>query len=114
MGYMTTLTILNDCMDQIKKNPEQFVEGIFEQYYQGGVVSVGNCANPVEVMSTHHADDYRLYVSGGNATIDINPWNPETKRLMDGASFQRDYVISCVKRAKRMIEMFEDEYSVVE
>lgn len=28
MGYMTTITILNDAFDQIKNNPNEFIEQI--------------------------------------------------------------------------------------
>lgn len=28
MGYMTTITILNDGFDQIKENPKEFVDAI--------------------------------------------------------------------------------------
>lgn len=72
MGYMTTITILNDGFDQIKQNPERFVENI--QLGMNGIntwrkrerkintYSVGNHCNPMEVAQSHHADEARLYL----------------------------------------------------
>jgi hypothetical protein len=73
MGYMTTITILNDAWDTIKRNPEQFLNNISSgmngitydrQYGQNRINSypVGNHCNPMEVAESHHADNARLYL----------------------------------------------------
>ena len=77
MGYMTTVTFLNDCWDQIKKNPEEFVDNInmgmdgidiFDRRKRKSIVNygIGNCCNGIDVAQSHHADDFRLYLVGQN------------------------------------------------
>jgi len=78
MGYMTTITILNDAWSTIKEHPEEFIENIDQgmnglsyfngRYYRKHINSygVGNHCNPMEVAQSHHADDVRLYLVGQN------------------------------------------------
>ena len=78
MGYMTTLTFLNDGFDQIEEYPEQFINaiklgmyGINKHIKNTGrkfitTHSIGYYGNSVEVAKSHHADDYRLYLVGRN------------------------------------------------
>lgn len=83
MGYNTTVLILNDALDQIRKNPEQFTEGIYQQILTGeeGGVSVGNHCNPVHVMKTQHADVPRLYWTGMNSIMEFTPEYAENRGL---------------------------------
>ena len=78
MGYMTTITFLNDGFDQIEKYPEQFIEAIKLGIY--GIDkhnkntskkfitthSIGYHGNLVDVAQSHHVDDFRLYLVGQN------------------------------------------------
>jgi len=78
MGYMTTITFLNDGFDQIEKYPEQFIEAIklgmygIDKYNRNSnrkfitTHGIGYHGNLVEVAKSHHADDYRLYLVGRN------------------------------------------------
>ena len=78
MGYMTTVTFLNDGFDQIEENPKQFVDaiklgmyGIDKHIKSTGrkfitTHGIGFHGNLVEVAKSHHADDYRLYLVGRN------------------------------------------------
>ncbi|QHW35812.1 hypothetical protein GZH47_33510 (plasmid) [Paenibacillus rhizovicinus] len=79
MGYMTTITILNDAFDQIEKHPVEFVESI--KLGMNGIdkfgarnkeisnFGIGNYANPIDVARAHHADDPRLYLAFQNMTV---------------------------------------------
>jgi len=78
MGYMTTVTFLNDGFDQIEEYPEQFIKAIKLGMY--GIDkhnkntnrkfitthSIGFHSSLVDVAKSHHADDYRLYLVGRN------------------------------------------------
>jgi len=81
MGFMTTLTFLNDGFDQIEKYPEQFIDAIKLGMY--GIDKnirnnsntgrkfitthgIGYHGNLVEIAKSHHADDFRLYLVGRN------------------------------------------------
>ena len=78
MGYMITLTFLNDGFDQIEEHPEQFIDAIKLGMYginkhNGNsnrkfitTHSIGFHSSLVEVAKSHHADDFRLYLVGRN------------------------------------------------
>lgn len=82
MGYMTTITILNDALDQIKKYPKEFVDNVLNGV--NGIdkfgkrenklinsYGVGNYANPIEVAKSHHADESRLYLVYQNMMVSL-------------------------------------------
>lgn len=81
MGFNTTINILNDGLDQLRKHPEEFVESIMEKYNDGGTVGVGNHVNMVEVMQSRHADEFCLYVVHHNSIVRLNPFDQRTKRI---------------------------------
>jgi len=56
MGFNTTVLILNDALDELKKHPEEFVKKLTLMAQSGevGSFSVGNHANPVQVVSVEH------------------------------------------------------------
>jgi len=78
MGYMTTVTFLNDGFDQIEEYPKQFIEAIklgmygIDKHNRNSsrkfitTHGIGYHGNLVEVAQSHHADDYRLYLVGRN------------------------------------------------
>ena len=76
MGYNTTILVLNDALDVIEKDPE-FGKKLCDVIRKVGNgrngpinVPVGNHANPVTVIETHHADQTALIAVGGNnATV---------------------------------------------
>jgi hypothetical protein len=76
MGHNTTILVLNDALDVIEKDPE-FGKKLCDAIRKVGNgrrgpinVPVGNHANPVTVIETHHADQTALIAVGGNnATV---------------------------------------------
>ena len=111
MGYMTTLTFLNDGFDQIEKYPEQFIDAIKLGMY--GIDKhnkntsrkfitthgVGYHGNLVEVAKSHHADDYRLYLVGRNTMTTFGYANE-----IDDIKYRKELV----GMAKRIIEEEEE------
>jgi len=80
MGYMTTITFLNDAEDQIMKNPDQLVQnirmamlGITE--HTGREMGVGNHANCMKALPTHHADTPQLMLAYQNMTVAFGYYN---------------------------------------
>jgi hypothetical protein len=69
MGYMTTITILNDDWHDMEKNPKKMIEnislgmngvGMFNEHDNKHIHSyMGNC---LQVATSHHADQPRLYL----------------------------------------------------
>lgn len=73
MGYNTQVLILNDALDVIRKNPEGFVEGLYQAILVGSRegrdhidIGVSGYANAASVIPTAHADTTRVLVSHGN------------------------------------------------
>lgn len=81
MGYMTTVTFLNDGWSNIKADPIGFVEkvnlgmhGISEDNKRDkniNTYSLGNHAGKIDVLASHHADDPRLLLIYQNAMTAI-------------------------------------------
>jgi len=82
MGYNTTVVVLNDALDQLEKDPDfgkKLAAGIRKAVFgKPVIVSVGNHANPVEVIETHHADMTSVVAVGGNCGNNLGTvlgWN---------------------------------------
>jgi hypothetical protein len=85
MGFMTTITILNDAFDQIQKDPEEFVDqiqkglnGITDFGDRGRNINtygIGNYCNPIIISKSQHADVDRLYLVGGNMMTELGYFN---------------------------------------
>lgn len=119
MGYMTTINILNDGFDQIEKHPEKFIEVIKEgmnghRRFLGSVeqnninsFGIGNHANVVQVVKSHHADDPRMFIAFQNS-FDIVGWGNDSthlehrKRLLKIAK-------DMIKREAEEIKRLEEE-----
>ncbi len=90
MGYMTSICILNDGWDLIKKNPDEFLDAI-----QKGMVtfndkavsyhSIKNFSSPVMVSRSKHADIPQLHLAHMNSMISLNDPMDYTK---NSTSFQ--------------------------
>jgi hypothetical protein len=104
MGFMTTLTILNDGFDQIQKHPEDFVTGIRENMNDGGGFGVGNHANCVEVMRSSHADYFRLFATQYNSTVELSPYSRHTQEV---AQRIPDTIRSWVHAARAELDALE-------
>ena len=71
MGFNSSIMIMNDGLDQIEKNPEQFAEQVKKLICEGDPgqqVGVGNHANCLELISCHHADMTSVSAVGGNCS----------------------------------------------
>lgn len=117
MGYMTTITILNDGFSQIKNSPAEFVEKIDEgmdgikrflgSYERNNINSygVGNHCNNVLVAKSNHADDPRLFISYQNS-MDIIGWGNDSRDIKHRKRL--------LKIAKDMIKFEEQEIKKLE
>lgn len=75
MGYLTTLTIYNDGIDQLK-DPEKAIKFCRDVYdaalsHETREIAVGNFVNMVEVQRSRHADDHAVYVHAGNCLFNV-------------------------------------------
>ena len=87
MGYLTTFTIYNDGIDQIKVNSDKFCEKLYQTALSSldGEKTFGHGyhGNLVNVQKTRHADDHTCYVHMGNTVTEMNPYSKTTKNLME-------------------------------
>lgn len=67
MGFMTTVGILNDRLDEIERNPVEFVNGIIKAIVHG--VYTYHVVGQTTVMKTHHADSAEVIYAGKNCWV---------------------------------------------
>lgn len=111
MGYNTAILILNDHLHVLESHPEQFVEKLSRQIskQEEDSISVGNVANPVQVMKTEHADVFRLYSSYGNSMTDLSPYNYKLIDECKNNPFIKMIILGQIKQAKKQLKDLEKE-----
>lgn len=94
MGMNTTILIRNDGLGELERHPDDFVRALngMIQSFQEGDISVGQHANPVQVMRTQHADVFRLYATHGNSIVELSKWSEATKELASGTDYERKFL----------------------
>lgn len=78
MGYQTIICILNDALDEIENNKEEFIDKLingiksyhYDSSYFNPTISTGNHANVAKIITQHHASDIEVLISGFN-TVEI-------------------------------------------
>lgn len=93
MGYMTTITILNDAFNQIQKHPKQFVDNIAtgmngvdgyrDRSKRVNTFNLGNHCNPMQVAEAHHADDFKVYLTFQNLMVEYGYGGSRDIRNLD-------------------------------
>lgn len=113
MGYMTTVTILNDGFHGIEEQPDKFVETIRDAMngcHNGfsdrcGVYTyyVGNAGNNVQLSPSYHADNTKLYLCGQNLMSDLSKiCGIESKRDIE-------FQLSRIEQARAVLDYTEKE-----
>jgi hypothetical protein len=78
MGYNTAAIILNDGMDQLKKDPDtgkKIHDGILMTMQGPQTIPLGNHCNPVMLLPSRHADEDQIVIVGGNYIRTVcNAW----------------------------------------
>ena len=72
MGNQSVVIIRNDAIGEIRRNPEQFVNGLLDAIervagneHKGVDFGCGYHANPARVVAVHHSDTTVIVDSGG-------------------------------------------------
>ncbi len=110
MGDLTTFTIYNDALDQIRKYPQQFVDNICKaaETGVGGELPIGCHVNAIRVQRTRHSSEHTVYVLSGNTVAELDTNSPETKRIMKDAP---DYFKNMVEQMERTAAQLRQMYS---
>lgn len=83
MGFLTTVTIRNDGLDQIEKHPEEFMENLLNAIREnkGEEIPCGNHCNVAIVQKSRHADDWALYVHAGNTVTHMSAFSEDSEHF---------------------------------
>ena len=119
MGFNSTVFILNDHLGDIRRNPQRFVDEVYHAILSHGRVP-DYIVGQTTVMQTAHADVHRLYMSHGNAMIDLSfPYSAKQELLKDGGdrdrlAFMIDYYRDQMKFAKSILRDCDKQLKMLE
>jgi|SRR5882757_4404735 len=101
MGFMTEISILNDRWHEIRKEPEKFVEQIYESSLSFGRYP-SHIIGQTTVAKTHHADTLCVFYARGNSFFETYPeQNFDLNRLQ--------YHLKSIKSIKQYLKICETE-----
>lgn len=119
MGYLTTITLLNDASDQYDKHPDRLVEIVHDaitnhKCIRNGGKSyeehIGNHCNAITVQRSRHADDHTTYVHMGNCVTEMSPWSADTKDLMERLPDVFDQYVSYMDQQVKALKKMKKEH----
>jgi len=87
MGYLTTVTVYNDGIHDLREHAQEFADQLCaaaaHSYADRSVdIKIGSFCNFAKVQKPRHADDHTVYVHAGNTVCEMNINSEETRRLM--------------------------------
>lgn len=84
MGNLTTFTILNDGIDAVLRNSDDFCKNLYEHALSGEtcVFSHEEQGGLVRVQRSRHANDHTVYVHMGGTLCEMHPCSKDTERLV--------------------------------
>jgi hypothetical protein len=109
MGYLTTITISNDRLNEFEQNPLEFAKTIFDGIRQANdKQKMANLhGNYIKVQHSRHADDVTVYVHYGNTALNLNPYSKDLEALIENMPIVAIEFIKAaediVKRAKKKL-----------
>lgn len=111
MGYLTTITIYNDGLDEIEKHPAEFAKIVYDacsgtltRYGRAVQVGLGSHSNLITVQPPKHADNVQMYMHIGNCLFNANGYSNDFQDMVEkNPKFAKEIV----ERAKQMIEESE-------
>ena len=115
MGQLTTITIYNDALGEFEKHPKEFAEAIFKGINEANLKGVetsipfGAYANYISIQPSRHADNFTIYIHGGNSIFNLNPYEKEFKKLVEwNPKLAKEYIDSAMKMLKNCREELSD------
>lgn len=85
MGYLTTFTVYNDGLSEIKDNADKFAEVITEACRSNSAKEIGlGChVNLIKAQRPVHASDKAIFVHMGNCVTDVTSYMGDMERLAE-------------------------------
>lgn len=77
MGYNTVVLIMNDSLNELRNNPEQFISKLSHQTTLDSedFISVGSHSQASQIMRPFHSDSFKLYAASGNLLTEMSIYN---------------------------------------
>lgn len=105
MGFMTEISILNDRLSDIERDPARFVADIIRGTNHGGERYF---FGQTTIHPSHHADTAHVYLAARNSFIEAYPpRNADAQELswrLDKLKEMRQYIALCTKETKLRLE----------
>lgn len=88
MGYLTTISLYNDSVHNLKDLSPQEAQEFCRKMYDGVcetasgksvTLSLKNHVNFMTILPSRHADDHTIYINIGNCLTEIQPWSDSFK-----------------------------------
>ena len=114
MGYITTFSIYNDGIENIKENPVEFANSSYECVVnhvgnQPTSIQLGNFSNLIRVQPTRHADDATIYIHSGNCVTEFNAYNIAWKTGFFKSAFNRKLLKTLIEDTNKILETLSSE-----
>jgi hypothetical protein len=115
MGNMVTVTILTDCWDQMRKDPQKFVDAIHEGISDphGRHCRYNQYGGGLKVMPWRHADNVGIFYTNHNSTIELSKYNPETQELLQRNESMRDLLRQAIRDTRWFVDELEEQVNHV-
>lgn len=106
MGFMTEISVLNDRLSEIERDPVRFVADIVRATNHGGDrYYIGQTT----IHPSHHADTAHVYLAARNSFTEMYPPNTadaqELNWRLEKLKEVRSYIALCTKETKRKLEV---------
>lgn len=132
MRYLTPILVRNDCLNSLKKEPTQVVDGIINaslsneeqnisihyrqqrkwwQFWKSKRIVSGMDLNPMYSLGCRHADTDRLILISGNTWIDLSTYAFSTERRIKA---KQDFLRDSIKIAQRHLAELKKRVETLE
>lgn len=111
MGYLTTITIYNDGMDQITEHPKEFAEKVQEacSSFKTTTFGLGWHSNLVRCQKARHANDKTFYAFAGNTLFEMSQYSSELEKMMtNNPTFFEETLKDMEENAKSLRKKFNE------
>lgn len=105
MGFLTTITLHNDYLHDMRANPERFARELFEAIDRANYERSPHYSGGITVQPSRHADDHAVFVHYGNTVLDITG-----KRMERAATELPDVARSYVKTAQSIVTYAKQKF----
>lgn len=111
MGYLTTFTVYNDGLSQLREHSDEFSEIIHHagQQYESKEYALGYHCNLIKSQIPRHASENTIYVHLGNTVTEISSLNPDTEILAKSNPKFFNQLVNCLESELKYLKDLRDK-----